>query len=210
MCGLESALHQDDEEPGIHDGALTPTARWRCEPQRSNLEFRKRENAGDSKSTARCTPPKYAGYARVRQQKVPYSNSAARESRSSTKRRFTTDPSVAISLGRLLPFGWTSRPSPSWSPLFGGRQSAALLDWTFAGRSTSGKPPPGALRWSSCPKAHAGHTVDCGECHCGCTRDRGLSPQCRPTQFHSRSRGHTCRTLRGTGSVSTRLVRLAC
>ena len=27
--------------------------------------------------------------------------------------------------------GWSGRPSPSWSPLLGGRQTAALLVWNF-------------------------------------------------------------------------------
>ena len=62
---------------------------------------------------------------------------------STTRNTFTTHPSGAIALGRLLLCGYTGRPSPSWSPLLGGRQTAALPDWSFlAGRRGSGRPPP--------------------------------------------------------------------
>ena len=76
------------------------------------------------------------------------------------------------------------------------------------GRSTSGRPPPGVLGWSFCPQAPAGHMVDCGECHCWGMGDWGLFSSVVLSQLLARSRGHTCRTLRGTGSVSTHLVRL--
>ena len=49
------------------------------------------------------------------------------------------------------------------------------------------------------------HMVDCGVCHCGGIRDRGLFSSVVLTQVLSRSRGHSCRTLRGTGCVSTLL-----
>ena len=62
------------------------------------------------------------------------------------------------SLGRLLLFGWSSRPSSSWSPLFGGRQSAALPDWSFCGAQRLGKAATlVSSRWSLCPQVHAGH-----------------------------------------------------
>ena len=44
------------------------------------------------------------------------------------------------------PCGWSGRPSPSWSPLLGGRQSAALPDWSFCGAQHLGK----AATW--CPQ----------------------------------------------------------
>ena len=47
--------------------------------------------------------------------------------------------------------------------------------------------------------------VDCGECHFGGIGDRGLFSSVVPSRVLTRSRGHTCRTLRGTGSVSTHL-----
>ena len=46
--------------------------------------------------------------------------------------RSATLPSTQlVALGRLLLFGWPRRPSSSWLPLFGDRQSAALPNWTF-------------------------------------------------------------------------------
>ena len=51
--------------------------------------------------------------------------------------------------------------------------------------------------------------VDCGECHCGSIGDRGLFSSVVLSQVLAQSRGHTGPPLRGTGSVSTRLARLA-
>ena len=49
--------------------------------------------------------------------------------------RGRTYPHTALSrtLGRPLLRGKPGRPSPSWSPLFCGRQTAALPVWTFCG-----------------------------------------------------------------------------
>ena len=47
-------------------------------------------------------------------------------------------PPSAVS-GSPAPCGWSGRPSSSWSPLLGGRQSAALPVWTFCGAQYLGK-----------------------------------------------------------------------
>ena len=122
------------------------------------------ENGGDAsiqtRDVRRVQPqsapernPSVEGTAWARQRELPYSDSAARESRSST-------PSVAISLSRLLLFGWSGRPSPSWSPLFGGRQSAAELDFRRA--QYLGKVATWCPQVVFSPQAHAGHMIDSG------------------------------------------------
>ena len=54
-------------------------------------------------------------------------------------------------------------PVTFWSPLFGGRQSAALPNWTFCGAQYLGKVATWCPQVVFCPQAHAGHMVDCGE-----------------------------------------------
>ena len=58
-----------------------------------------------------------------------------------------TYPHTVLSrtLCRLLLRGWPGRPSPSWTPFFGGRQSAALPDWSCFGAQRLGK----AATWCS-------------------------------------------------------------
>ena len=46
-------------------------------------------------------------------------------------RSVTPSSTQLVSLGLLLFFGWSDRPSPSWSSLFRDRQFAALPDWSF-------------------------------------------------------------------------------
>ena len=50
-------------------------------------------------------------------------------------------PPSAVS-GSPAPCGWSGRPSPSWSPLLGGRQPLRCRSGLSVGRSTSGRPPP--------------------------------------------------------------------
>ena len=63
-------------------------------------------------------------------------------------------PPSAIS-GSLAPCGWSGRPSSSWSPLFGGRQSAALPDWSCCGAQYLGKAATWCLQVVFCPQAQA-------------------------------------------------------
>ena len=47
---------------------------------------------------------------------------------------------------------------PAWAPLLGGRQSAALPDWSFlCGAEAREDRHLGALKVVFCPQAHAGH-----------------------------------------------------
>ena len=61
---------------------------------------------------------------------------------STTKKNCTTPISRHLAGSPAPP---RSRPSPSWSPLFGGRQCAALSGRTFLGRRGSVRSPTGAL-----------------------------------------------------------------
>ena len=99
----------------------------------------------------------------TRQRELPYSDSAAR--------------GIVDRLGRLLLFGWPGRPSPSWSP---------LPDWTFAG-AVPGEGRHPVHQMVFLPSVTKGHTVDCGEYHCGGQGDRGLFS---PVQVLSWSKGH--------------------
>ena len=72
----------------------------------------------------------------------------------------TPSSTQLLSLGRLLLFGWPGRPSSSWSPLFGDRQSAALPDWSFCGAQRLGKTATLVpSRWSFARR----HMLDNGE-----------------------------------------------
>ena len=62
----------------------------------------------------------------------------------------------ALALGRF-PSSLGNRPSSSWSPLFGGGQSAALPDWSFCGAQRLGKTATWCPQVVFCPQAHAGH-----------------------------------------------------
>ena len=86
---------------------------------------------------------------------LPFSDSIARDHVEFKKERFHHTPisrrcilEVAVAKHRhpLSSSHWVAcslrvagRPWSSWSPLFGGRQSAALLDWTFCGAQRLGK-----------------------------------------------------------------------
>ena len=114
-------------------------------------------------------------------------------------------PPSAVS-GSPAPCGWSGRPSASWSPLFGGRQSAALPDWSFCAAQFLEK----AATWGP-------HVVflPAGTCSTrwqnggDCNAIAGV--QAAGTVFRASAhlsrvlvgaRGHTCRTLPRAGSVS--------
>ena len=60
---------------------------------------------------------------------TPRVNRPPRPVQSGSGRSVTPSSTQLVSLARF-PFSLGNRPSSSWSPLFGGRQSAALPDWT--------------------------------------------------------------------------------
>ena len=72
-----------------------------------------------------------------------------------------TYPHTALSrAGSPAACGWSGRPSPSWSPLLGGRQTAALPVWTFFAAQRLGKAATCVLRWSFCPQARKDTSIE--------------------------------------------------
>ena len=112
-------------------------------------------------------------------------------------------PPSAVS-GSPAPCGWSGRPSPSWSPLLGGRQPLRCQSGLSVGRSTSGRPPP----W--CPQGGLLPAGTCwtlwhigGDCNAiaGAQAAGACSRLSSPIPGPRGSRGHTCRTL-ATGDLS--------
>ena len=101
------------------------------------------------------------------------------------------------------PCGWSGRPSSSWSPLLGGRQSAALPDWSSCGAQSLGKtatlvPSSGLFAGTSWTRWQMG-----GDCNAiaGAQAAGDCSRLCSPIPGPRGSRSHTCRTLPRAGSV---------
>ena len=68
-----------------------------------------------------------------------------------TRGGHSVTPTQLMSLGRF-PWSLGNRPSSSWSPLFDGRQSAALPDWTSCRAQSLGKTATLVpSRWSFLP-----------------------------------------------------------
>ena len=149
-------------------------------------------------------PPKYARDAWARQREPPHSDSAAHDTEELNKatHRYTpTSCYLAVSPAPLR-VSQVARHLPETT--LGGRQSAALPDWAFLGGRGNERLPPNAPD----ELVPTGPTV-----HMACRwrvplrvhRRPGIVLVSRPIPGTSWSRGHTCRTLRGAGSVGTRL-----
>ena len=139
---------------GAPEHATSSRRPWRREPPRSSPRHlppftvvtgrRGRSPAGDTqpRGAGAAGVPYSAATARIRlcNGEVPQRLCGAPSSRPRPQ-----VPTLVLARWVACPCGWSGRPSPSWSPLFGGRQTAALLVWTFCGAQRLGK----AATWRS-------------------------------------------------------------
>ena len=113
-------------------------------------------------------------------------------------------PPSAVS-GSLASCGWSGRPSPSWSPLLGGRQPLRCQSGLAVGRRGSGRPPPWCRHGGLLPAGTCWTLWQIGgDCN---AIARALAAQVcsrlsSPFPGPRGSGGHTCRTLLRTGSAS--------